>query len=120
MTHPTEEQRLLVTTGLPSIDLMPPGATLSLNQREPGAWEQLIDDTAFRMVTDALDTGGDSIGSPVWVTLYVEDRVEPGRPLSFTRIIGHIVAATNGSDGPSFHFGNGEKIPAVHIAGLHL
>ncbi len=117
MNPTVEERRLVTTTGLTSCEPFPPGATLSLLQRETGAWEPLIDETAFHVVADAIDHGD---GAPVWVTLYVEEVNELGRPVTYTRFVGHVTAATSGSDGPSFHFGNGEKIPAVHIAGVHL
>ncbi len=114
--HPT-----VITLDMSAPEPFPAGATLSLLQRETGAWEETIDDTARRMIAQALDdTDNNQDTGGLWVTLFTEQRYETAAIPRFTRYVGWIVAVTDGSDGPSFHFADGEKIPAVHIAGVHL
>ncbi len=113
----------VITLDMSAPEPFPAGATLSLLQRETGAWEETIDDTARRMIAQALDDTHEpdyGVHGGLWVTLCTEQRYETATSPRFTRYVGWIVAVTDGSDGPSFHFADGEKIPAHHIAGVHL
>lgn len=120
--HPQATQ---IEKGLNAPHPFPPGASLSLVQREEGAWDALIDRLAFQIVSDELardelEATGDRLandGDLVWVTLFIAERDG-----TYTRVIGHVAHTHLPSRGrPStFDFVDGIVIDAINIAGIHL